>query len=63
MMEDGLAKQLKTIRKSYEERIRAAKENGAKVNEVVAALNKAMEKELQRIGVSHLSTLKWGESV
>lgn len=47
MMEDGLAKQLKTIRKSYEERIRAAKENGAKVNEVVAALNKAMEKELQ----------------
>lgn len=48
MMEDGLAKQLKTIRKSYEERIRAAKENGAKVNEVVAALNKAMEKELQK---------------
>lgn len=47
MMEDGLAKQLKTIRKSYEERIMAAKENGAKVNEVVAALNKAMEKELQ----------------
>ena len=47
MMEDGLAKQLKTIRNSYEERIRAAKENGAKVNEVVAALNKAMEKELQ----------------
>lgn len=47
MMEDGLAKQLKTIRKSYEERIRAAKENGAKVNEVVSALNKAMEKELQ----------------
>ena len=47
MMEDGLAKQLKTIRKSYEDRIRAAKENGAKVNEVVAALNKAMEKELQ----------------
>lgn len=47
MMEDGIAKQLKTIRKSYEERIRAAKENGAKVNEVVAALNKAMEKELQ----------------
>ena len=32
MMEDGLAKQLKTIRKSYEERIMAAKENGAKVN-------------------------------
>lgn len=48
MMEDGLAKQLKTIRNSYEERIRAAKENGAKVNEVVAALNKAMEKELQK---------------
>ena len=48
MMEDGLAKQLKTIRKSYEERIRAAKENGAKVNEVVAALNRAMEKELQK---------------
>lgn len=48
MMEDGLAKQLKTIRKSYEERIRAAKENGAKVNEVVSALNKAMEKELQK---------------
>lgn len=48
MMEDGLAKQLKTIRKSYEDRIRAAKENGAKVNEVVAALNKAMEKELQK---------------
>ena len=48
MMEDGLAKQLKTIRKSYEERIMAAKENGAKVNEVVAALNKAMEKELQK---------------
>ena len=47
MMEDGLAKQLKTIRKSYEDRIRAAKENGAKVNEVVSALNKAMEKELQ----------------
>ena len=47
MMEDGLAKQLKTIRKSYEERIRAAKENGAKVNEVVSALNRAMEKELQ----------------
>ena len=47
MMEDGLAKQLKTIRKSYEDRIKAAKENGAKVNEVVAALNKAMEKELQ----------------
>ena len=47
MMEDGLAKQLKTIRKSYEERIRAAKENGAKVNEVVAALNRAMEKELE----------------
>lgn len=47
MMEDGLAKQLKTIRNSYEDRIRAAKENGAKVNEVVAALNKAMEKELQ----------------
>lgn len=47
MMEDGLAKQLKTIRKSYEERIRAAKENGAKVNEVVSALNKAMEKELK----------------
>ena len=47
MMEDGLAKQLKTIRKSYEERIRAAKENGAKVKEVVAALNKAMQKELQ----------------
>lgn len=47
MMEDGLAKQLKTIRKSYEERIRAAKENGAKVNEVVSALNNAMEKELQ----------------
>ena len=47
MMEDGLAKQLKTIRNSYEERIRAAKENGAKVNEVVSALNKAMEKELQ----------------
>ena len=48
MMEDGLAKQLKTIRKSYEDRIRAAKENGAKVNEVVEALNKAMEKELQK---------------
>ena len=48
MMEDGLAKQLKTIRNSYEERIRAAKENGAKVNEVVAALNKAMEKEMQK---------------
>ena len=48
MMEDGLSKQLKTIRKSYEDRIRAAKENGAKVNEVVAALNKAMEKELQK---------------
>ena len=48
MMEDGLAKQLKTIRKSYEERIRAAKENGAKVNEVVSALNRAMEKELQK---------------
>ena len=48
MMEDGLAKQLKTIRKSYEERIMAAKENGAKVNKVVAALNKAMEKELQK---------------
>lgn len=48
MMEDGLAKQLKTIRKSYEDRIRAAKENGAKVNEVVSALNKAMEKELQK---------------
>ena len=48
MMEDGLAKQLKTIRNSYEERIRAAKENGAKVNEVVAALNRAMEKELQK---------------
>ena len=47
MMEDGLAKQLKTIRKSYEDRIRAAKENGAKVNEVVSALNRAMEKELQ----------------
>ena len=47
MMEDGLAKQLKTIRKSYEDRIRAAKENGAKVNDVVAALNRAMEKELQ----------------
>ena len=47
MMEDGLAKQLKTIRKSYEDRIRAAKENGAKVNEVVSALNKAMQKELQ----------------
>lgn len=47
MMEDGLAKQLKTIRKSYEERIMAAKENGAKVNEVVSALNKAMQKELQ----------------
>lgn len=47
MMEDGLAKQLKTIRKSYEERIRAAKENGAKVNEVVSALNRAMQKELQ----------------
>ena len=47
MMEDGLAKQLKTIRKSYEDRIRAAKENGAKVNEVVPALNKAMEKEMQ----------------
>lgn len=47
MMEDGLAKQLKTIRKSYEERIRAAKENGAKVNEVVSALNRAMKKELQ----------------
>lgn len=47
MMEDGLAKQLKTIRKSYEDRIREAKENGAKVNEVVSALNKAMEKELQ----------------
>ena len=47
MMEDGLAKQLKTIRNSYEDRIRAAKENGAKVNEVVSALNKAMEKELQ----------------
>ena len=47
MMEDGLAKQLKTIRKSYEDRIRAAKENGAKVNEVVAALKKAMDKELQ----------------
>ena len=47
MMEDGLAKQLKTIRKSYEDRIMAAKENGAKVNEVVSALNKAMEKELQ----------------
>ena len=48
MMEDGLAKQLKTIRKSYEDRIMAAKENGAKVNEVVAALNKAMDKELQK---------------
>lgn len=48
LMEDGLAKQLKTIRKSYDERIRAAKENGAKVNEVVSALNKAMEKELQK---------------
>ena len=48
MMEDGLAKQLKTIRKSYEDRIRAAKENGAKVNEVVSALNKAMDKELQK---------------
>lgn len=47
MMEDGLAKQLKTIRKSYEDRIRAAKENGAKVNEVVSALNRAMQKELQ----------------
>ena len=47
MMEDGLAKQLKTIRKSYEDRIRAAKENGAKVNEVVSALKKAMDKELQ----------------
>lgn len=47
MMEDGLAKQLKTIRKSYEERIMAAKENGAKVNEVVSALNRAMQKELQ----------------
>lgn len=47
MMEDGLAKQLKTIRKSYDERIRAAKENGAKVNEVVSALNRAMQKELQ----------------
>lgn len=47
MMEDGLAKQLKTIRKSYEDRIRAAKENGAKVNEVVAALKRAMQKELQ----------------
>lgn len=47
MMEDGLAKQLKTIRKSYEERINAAKENGAKVNEVVSALNRAMQKELQ----------------
>ena len=47
MMEDGLAKQLKTIRNSYEDRIRAAKENGAKVNEVVSALNNAMEKELQ----------------
>lgn len=47
MMEDGLAKQLKTIRKSYEDRIKAAKENGEKVNEVVSALNRAMEKELQ----------------
>lgn len=47
MMEDGLAKQLKTIRKSYEDRIRAAKENGTKVNEVVSALNRAMQKELQ----------------
>ena len=47
MMEDGLAKQLKTIRKSYEDMIRAAKENGAKVNEVVAALKRAMQKELQ----------------